>query len=53
MDRKQFDDQLTDAEANARMNDALRRALHTPPKQHAVANPKTTKGAPKKEAPKR
>jgi hypothetical protein len=47
------DDQVPDAEANKRMDEALRRALGTPAKPHQPPTAKTTKGAPKKEAPKR
>ena len=46
------EDKLSDAEADKRMNDALRRALKTPPQPHAQSTPKTNKAASKKKAAK-
>jgi hypothetical protein len=36
MGRKELDEQYSDEEATRRMNDALRRALNTPPKPQAT-----------------
>lgn len=47
MGAHEADDQYSDEEANRRMNDALRRALNTPPKPQAtVRHPRQKKAKP-------